>query len=511
MPFTMRISTVAALLLAFLPHPADADPAVEAARAWRQAHGAEILSNFAEFLTYPNVAADTENIWRTAEYIRDGLASRGVEARLLDLDDRSVPPIVYGRLDSPGATRTLAIYVHYDGQPVDAAAWTHDPWKATLYTRAMEDGGEPRPLPGPGEAIDPEWRLYARSAADDKAPIPAIWTALDALKAADLRPTSNIVFFFEGEEEAGSNHLGDYLQRYRDLLDVDGWLICDGPSHQSGRPQLVFGVRGYSGLEITTYGAIRHLHSGHYGNWAPNPAMMLSRLLATMVDDEGVVKVKGFHDGAAPITDADRRAMASVPDYDDQLRKELGIVRSADGNAPMLERLLLTTLNVKGLSSATVGEQARNLVPATATASVDMRLAKGITPDMAADRLEGHIAAQGYHIVRQDPDLETRLTHPKIAKVVREPGYPGVRTSSDLPMATDVARAMERAATEPLVLMPTLGGSLPLYLFEEHLGQPLVVVPFANHDNKQHGPDENLRVANLWLGIDLMAALFTME
>ena len=356
-----------------------------------------------------------------------------------------------------------------------------------------------------------EWRLYARSAGDDKAPIPAILGALDALQASGISPTANLVFFFEGEEEAGSVHLGAYMKAHPGSSAVDTWLICDGPVHQSRRPQLVFGVRGYTGLDITVYGATRYLHSGHYGNWAPNPAMALAHLLASMKDDDGRPLVEGFYDSTVPPGEAERQAIAALPDYDNQLRKELGLAETEMHDAPLAERLLYPSLNVRGMVSAAVGDEARNIIPTEATAAIDIRLAKGNEPDAMLDLVEAHIRKQGYFIVREDPDMATRLAHPKIAKVIRRPGYPAARAAMNDPAVAPVIAAARRVAGDDLVLMPTLGGSLPLYLFNDLLGAPAVIVPIANHDDNQHGPDENLRLENLWYGIDLMTALFTMQ
>ena len=203
---------------------------------------------------------------------------------------------------------------------------------------------------------------------------------MDALARSKIDLTSNLVFLFEGEEEAGSNHLGDYFRQHRDDLQVVLGLICDGPVHQSRRPQLVFGVRGYTGFEITVYGANRYLHSGHYGNWAPNPAQNLSILLATMKDAEGQVLIEGFYDSTTPASGAERAAMTEVPKYDDQLRHDFGLVATEANNASIDERLLLPSFNIRGLASATVGKDARNVIPIEATASVDIRLAKGNDP-----------------------------------------------------------------------------------------------------------------------------------
>jgi acetylornithine deacetylase/succinyl-diaminopimelate desuccinylase-like protein len=367
-----------------------------------------------------------------------------------------------------------------------------------------------RPLPDRGDPIDPEWRLYARGAGDDKAPLPAIFGALDALAAAGSRPTSNLRFLYEGEEEAGSDHLDEYIEGHRAALDADIWLICDGPVHQSRQPQLVFGVRGYTGLDLTVYGATRYLHSGHYGNWAPNPAQRLAHLLASMKDDDDAVTIAGFYDSTAPIAAGERAAIATLPDYDDALRRELGLAATEAGNAALAERLLIPSLNVRGMVSAAIGAAARNIIPTMATASIDIRLAKGNDPAGMLDLVEAHVRRQGYYVVRDEPTLEQRLAHPLIARIDRREGYPAARTEVGLPVTRPIIEAAERASPDPVVLVPTMGGSLPLYLFTEVLARPIVIVPIANHDDNQHAPDENLRLANLWYGIDLMGELLTM-
>ena len=487
------------------------DPAVEVARNYRTANGPAILTDFAELLSIPNVASDTEGIRRNATYIRDQFRQRGIEMELLTLPD--VPPIIFGEIVRPNATRTLAIYVHYDGQPVDPTQWTHAPWEATLYTAAMEEGGEPRPFPKPGEAIDPEWRLYARSAGDDKAPIAALLAVLDAFAESDIPVTSNIKFFFEGEEEAGSARLPECLETYRDRLsDIDVWLFCDGPVHQSRSPQLVFGARGVTGMEVTIYGANRSLHSGHYGNWAPVPGTMLANLLASMKDDTGRVLVEGFYDSVAPVGEQERTAIRNLPDIDRELRASFGLVRTEADNTSIAERLLLPALTVRGLSSGNVGALARNIIPSTATASLGIRLVKGNDPERMKDLVENHIRAQGYHVVSEDPDAATRLEYPRIATITRGGGYPAALTPMDLPISRQLFDAVQRAAGNAALRVPALGGSLPLYLFSgpAYMNQPAVIVPVANHDNNQHAPDENLRLANLWYGIDLFAEILTM-
>jgi acetylornithine deacetylase/succinyl-diaminopimelate desuccinylase-like protein len=518
-PLTVALSALTALVaataavappLAAQSDAADGDAALTAARAYRAEHAGSILAEFAELLSLPNVASDSADIRRNADWLVAALARRGVDARTLD--GRGGPPPVYGELTVPGASRTLVFYVHYDGQPVDTARWSFPPWRPTLLSGPVEEGGQPVALrtDARGASVDPEWRIYARGAGDDKAPAAAILAALDALGAAGLRPTATLKFFFEGEEEAGSDHLEGVLRENADLLAADAWLIMDGPVHQSRRPQLFFGVRGYTGLQITVYGANRFLHSGHYGNWAPNPALELARLLASMKDARGDVLVEGFYDTTAPIGPGERAAAEEAGAYDDRLRAELGLAATEADNAPYLERMLIPSLNIRGVEAGTTGPTARNIVPPTATASLDIRLALGNDPEGMLDLVEDHVRTQGYHVVRADPDSATRAAHARIARVDRFPGYPAARVPLDSPIARDVIAAATRAGGEEPILAPTLGGSLPLYLFEEVLGTAAVGVPIANHDDNQHAPDENLRIANLWYGIDLVAALMTM-
>ncbi|MCH7474397.1 MAG: M20/M25/M40 family metallo-hydrolase [Gemmatimonadetes bacterium] len=500
-------------LVVFNPATAAAQQSgADVARAYRESHEAEIIGDFAELLALPNVASDSAGINRNAIYLRDALRALGIDAELLRLADQPrVPPIVFGEIRVPGATRTLGVYVHYDGQPVDSSRWTHGPWQPTLYTRAMESGGVARSMPVPGEPVDPEWRIYARSAGDDKAPLGALLPVLTAFREANVTPTSNIKFFFDGEEEAGSQHLREYLESNRDRVDdIDIWLFFDGPVHQSGRPLLTFGVRGVTSMEVTVYGPNRPLHSGHYGNWAPVPGQMLAELLATMKDGDGNVLVEGFYDTVEPIGDAEREALAALPDYDEELKEELGLAWTEGEGQSLAERLLLPSLTVRGLSSGNVGSLARNIIPATATATLGIRLVKGNDPQHMRELVEAHIQRQGYHIVREDPDHATRLAYPKIAKIIGGGGYRASRTAMDVPIVQEVVGAVRAAAGDDLVLFPALGGSLPLYLFTEVMGKPALIVPIANHDDNQHAPDENLRIANLWYGIDLYAALFTM-
>ncbi len=501
----MKLGPLAVLLLiSILSNAQDIN---KLADAHIQDNGVQILQDFKTLLSIPNVAFDLPNINKNASHIIEEFEKRGVEMKLLRMV--GTPPIVYGYYPVKNAKQTIAFYVHYDGQPVDKTTWTQDPWKPTYYSDALFNDGQAMEFPTSVDQIDENHRIYARSAGDDKAPIIAILTALDMIRKNNIKISSNLVFFFEGQEEAGSKQLQQYLEDNRELVDeIDLWLFCDGPVHQSRKPQLVFGVRGVTGMEITVYGPNRPLHSGHYGNWAPVPGQVLSDLISSMKDGEGNVIIEGYYDDIEPLSELEKEALAEIPSIDEELKKELGI-NNPEGTEPYSERLLRPSLTIRGLSSGNTGKLARNVVPATATASLGIRLVKGCDPEKQKDLVEAHIRKQGFHIVREEPDQDTRLKYPKIALVTRSSGYPAARTSMDLPILQKVIKKSKEVAGDDLILLPTLGGSLPLYLFTDKLQKPAIIVPLANHDNNQHAADENLRIGNLWYGIKLMAALMT--
>src|SRR6185295_11471267 len=330
------------LLSAAAPGVAPAASAAEVANRYRMQHESAIVRDFVELLAIPNVPkypAAPDGLAQNAHEIARRLERRGIRTRRLEIP--GAPPAIYGERPTPGATTTVVFYAHYDGQPVDPARWTNgDPFHPYLTDRALADGGKPIPFPAEGAAFDPESRLYARSAGDDKAPVVALLAALDALDEVGIRPTVNLKFFFEGEEELGSPHLAQMLAAYRDLLAADLWLFCDGPVHQSRRPQIVFGARGITSFEITVYGARRELHSGHYGNWAPNPAFDLARLLTSMKDADGRVLIADFERGMEPVGDLEQQALQEAPPIDDDLKRELWLGRTERSPERLEEAIL---------------------------------------------------------------------------------------------------------------------------------------------------------------------------
>jgi len=502
-----RISPLIIICILFtLNVRAEVSDSIQKIRNYRQANEQKIVKEFMELLAIPNVASDSANIRKNADFIVEMLKRRGVESRLLEFKD--TPPAVYGELKSPTAAKTIGIYVHYDGQPVDVSQWKSEPWKPTLREGAVDS--KSIDLNSASGSLNPEWRLYARSAGDDKAPISAITAALDAMKAAGVSPSVNVKFFFEGEEEAGSAHLPGLMQQYKDLLKADVWMLCDGPVHQSRKQQLFFGARGVMGMEITVYGPTRALHSGHYGNWAPNPIALLANLLASMRDMEGKILIPNFYDSVRPLTDSERKAISEVPAPDQQMRGELGLAQTEDNNASMVERVVsIPALNIRGFQGGNVGEKAANAIPIEAKASIDFRLVPDEKPAKVREMTEQHIKNQGFHIVDKPPTPEERKQFAKIIYLQWDDGYPAARTSMDLPESQAVIHAIEKPLGFQLINMPSLGGSIPMYLFVDVLNTPVIGLPIANHDDNQHAANENLRLQNLWDGIEIYAALFT--
>jgi acetylornithine deacetylase/succinyl-diaminopimelate desuccinylase-like protein len=454
----------------------------------------ELTQQFSDFLSIPNVAADPASLRKNADFLVAQLQQRGAEAKLLTDPalPASIPPVVYGEIKTPGARRTIVFYAHYDGQPVTPSEW---------------DTGQPfTPIV---KQVNGEPRIYARGAGDDKAAIFAQLTALSAIKAAHVPLRANIRFVWEGEEEAGSAHLEQILMANRDLIRGDIWLVCDGPVDQTRRQTLIFGARGDAHLQITVYGPNRSLHSGHYGNWAPNPAMMLVQLLAGMKDADGHVLVPHFYDGLAPLGPIEKQALATAPMNDELLRQELALGHTDGDGKHLLELLNEPSLNINGISSGQTGARSTNSIPPTATVNLDLRLVVGIDPKIQQQRVIDYVQSQGYFITHAPPTREELLAHPKVAFIQADPGENASRTPMDLPIAADVIKAVESASGK-VILLPTSGGTVPLDAMERAANTRTISVPIANHDDNQHAANENLRLQNLWDGIETMAALIAM-
>jgi acetylornithine deacetylase/succinyl-diaminopimelate desuccinylase-like protein len=499
-----------------------AEGASGAVRAWRREHEGAVLGELVEFLSIPNVAGDAAGMDANAAWIRGALERRGLRTELWRAaGDAAAPAAVFGELDV-GADRTVGIYAHYDGQPCDAERWTAGPWEPAVFDGRVEDGAGRVEVPGAGGRAGEDWRVYARSASDDKAPVVAFCAALDALAASGGGPAVNIRVLIEGEEEVTSPNLAGHIARHRGALDgCDVWLFCDGPCDTFGERHVAFGVRGDVELELCVWGPVHEVHSGHFGNFAMNPAMELARLLGSMKGADGRVLIDGFEAaGSASFDDAERAAIAEAEGVDGRLLAFLGAGgMDGDGTAASgvsyFERLMRPSLNVRGLRAAGVEGEARNVVPGWAKASVDIRSASSAHPHALVDLLERHAAGMGFFVLDREPTAAERRRHGRLLTVRRDCGYPASRTGMGGVAARAVTAAVERASRSfdggRLLKVPMLGSSMPMHAFASGLGVPVVVTPMANADSNQHSVDENIRVGHLWWGIEMLAGLLSVS
>lgn len=487
------VLTIAACALSVPGVTQSAPP--QAAHAYAVAHKAELIQQFAEFLSIPNVAADPAGLRRNADFLVEQLQRRGVEAKLLRSPGlpASVPPTVFGEIRTAGARRTVVFYAHYDGQPVTPSEWD----SGKPFTPVMKDvNGEPR--------------VYARGAGDDKAAIFAQLTALSALRDAHIPLRDNIRFVWEGEEEAGSAHLEKILMANRESIRGDVWLVCDGPVDQTRQQTLIFGARGDTRMQITVYGPSRSLHSGHYGNWAPNPAMRLVQLVAGMKDADGRVLIPHFYDGVEPLGAAEKQALAAAPVNDDLLRQEFALASTDGSGRHLLEVINEPSLNINGIASGQTGARSTNSIPTFATVNLDLRLVVGIDWRTQQQRVIDYVVSQGYFVTQYEPTQDELLAHAKVAYIQTNQGENASRTPMNLPVASDVIKAVESARGK-VILLPTSGATVPMDVMERAARTRTIMVPIANHDDNQHAANENLRLQNLWDGIETMAALIAMQ
>lgn len=490
----------ALLCLAFIATALPAKTPAPDVRTWRQAHERQLLEDFSAFVAMPNVATTLADVDRNAAFLSGQLQTRGFTTRLLRASE-GTPATVYGERRTPGAKRTVLFYAHYDGQPIGQKGWTSKPFEPVV--RAGEQTVDWRSAAGP---LNPDWRIYGRGTGDDKASVQAMLSALDALKARGIKPSVNIKIIWEGEEEQGSPHLAEIVRANRDLLKADLLIMGDGPMHQSGKQMINFGNRGITGFRMTVYGPNRPLHDGHYGSWVPSPSVMMARLIASMRDDDGKILIPGIYDDVAPPSAADRDALAALPPIEDDLRRQFAIGRT------LTERLangyLQPTFNVRAIHVGDEGPDAANAIATEATASFDIRLVPNQKPARVREQVERHLAGQGWFVVHDTPDAATRLAHPKIVRVDWDEGSSeAVKTPLDTPAAGAVAQSIGRTVGYPVLKLPISGGSSGIADVVNALDVPMVGVSIANFDDNQHARNENLRLGNLWDGIEVYAGL----
>lgn len=440
-----------------------------------QSRREEHLGQLQEFLRIPSVSALTvhkPDLVRAAEWLRDRLKAAGFENARLD-DTRGNPVVVASseiRLDRP----TVLVYGHYDVQPVDpVASWNHGPFEPTVDNNI----------------------LYARGASDDKGQVFMQLIAAEAWQKTGGLPV-NLKFLFEGEEEIGSVHLGEYIHNHRQDLAAELAVISDTPMYQEGYPAVSYGLRGLAALEITVQGPYQDLHSGGYGGTVMNPAHALAHLIDTLHDPSGKVAVAGFYDDVDPLSEEERAAFARLPFDAEQYRKSLQVpaLFGEEGFSVNEQAWARPTLEVNGMWSGFTGEGQKTIVPASAHAKITCRLVPHQDPNDLLDRIEAHL--------RANLPVGVRLA------VQRFHGAPASITPINHPAVKAAETAIE-SVYHTRASYIRMGGSIPVVVdFQEVLNIPTLLLGFALPDENFHAPNEHFHLANFYRGAETVATLW---
>lgn len=463
------------------------------------------FASLRELLAIPNDAHHADDIERNVAWCEAAFGERGFETRRLTTPEA---PLLLAEYPVDGAEKTVLVYLQVDGQPVYPEAWYQDdPYQATLKEAAPDGGWVARDWEDLyTHELDPEWRIFARSTADSKGAVMMFLTAMDLMRDREERPDFNVKVIMDFEEEIGSPNLPEAVEEYREALAADMLVIFDGPRHLSNQPTLVFGARGISEITLKVFGPIYPQHSGHYGNWAPNPAERLAALISGMKDEAGRVTLPGFYDGIE-LDEETRRVMAAVPDDTRRINYRLGIAEATAVGEDYQSSLQYPSLNVRGISSGWVGDEARTIVPATAVAELDIRLVLESDPDRLIGLVRQYIEDRGYYLTDGAPTERERLQHPRICQFNASTSYLAFRTDFNSEIGRWLDRALTKAFGRPPIKQRTSGGSIPISPFVNTLGIPAVTCPTVNRDNNQHSPNENIRLGNYVDGIRTMYAV----
>ena len=462
------------------------------------------ITELRTFLAIPNNGLNADDIRNNIDWLEEAFEKRGFSTKEVKTLSN---PLLFAEMKVDDELPTVLFYMHLDGQPVDKSKWDQeDPFTPVLKKQNSDGTWEILDWTKISTSINPDWRIFARSASDDKMPIVALLQSMDQLRKSQLK--CNIKVILDSEEEMGSPNLAAAVKQNLDLLSADALIINDGPVHISGDPTLVYGCRGITSFHLSVYGPVKPQHSGHYGNYAPNPGFMLSQLLASMKDETGRVIIDGYYDGI----DLDKNTkaiLAAVPDNPNQIHELLQINTPEKVGANYQESLQYPSLNIRGLKSAWVGAQARTIVPEVATAAIDIRLVPESDPDRLIALVRKHIEDKGYVILDREPTKEERLQHPKIATMKARGATLPFRTDMDAPISLWLKEAVKKNFGKDPIQIRIMGGTVPMAPFIKALNVPAVIVPMVNADNNQHSPNENVRIGYITNAMKTFRAILT--
>ena len=479
--------------------------------SWQQEVDAvlpEVLQRHREIVAMPNVAANHEDMLRNAAYMEKAFGDLGFSISLLE--STSLPVFLAEKEVDP-SLKTLLFYFHLDGQPVNPEKWTQDdPFVPVLRKKDGKGGWEDLSWDALNESIDPEWRIFGRAAADDKGPITMMLTALELMAEKGKTLPYNMKVILDLQEEAGSHAFMSTIEDYKTNYAADYMIIMDGPAHYTNVPTLTFGCRGIARCDITVYGAKLPQHSGHFGNYAPNPVFRMAHLLASMKNEYGTVVIDHFYDGIE--LDAETRAvLEAIPDKNMEINQQLVIHTPDKVGETYQESLQFPSLNVRHIETSWKGPGLKTVIPEYCTAHIDVRLVKETDGIEQIKKVKKHIESEGFLVLDREPTDIERMNYPLIATFNGNGGVNAFRTETDSPLGMKLQTAIGEEYKEDMVLIRTMGGTIPIIPAVNALDIPAVIVPMVNMDNNQHAPNENIRIGNMIDGIHICLAILNME
>ena len=467
-----------------------------------------VLFSHKELVSIPNLPRDIESMYRNISWVRKRYKKLGFEFQTLE---SSTLPVLFAEKKVDENLKTVLFYFHLDGQPVNPEAWDQeDPFKPEL--KAWSPKGEWKSIAWDNlnEKVDDDWRIFGRAAADDKAPIVMMLSALEILNAQGDQPKFNMKIIFDLEEEYSSNGFLSTLDKYKEKYEADYMIIMDGPAHNSNQPTLTFGCRGVAKCSITTHGAKLPQHSGHYGNYVSNPVFTLSRLLSAMKSEDGKVLIDGYYDGIT-ITPEIKEMLNAVPDNMPTINNGLKINEAEKVGSSYQESLQYPSFNVRQIGTSWKGKGLKTVIPEYARADIDVRLVVETDGQKQIDKIKRHIEKQGFLVLDRFPTDEERMKYSKIITFKSSAGVNAFRTEMNSPFGEKLRKNLTNTFGKSPVSIRTMGGTVPIIPAINTLKIPAIIVPMVNMDNNQHSPNENIRIGNIRQGIKICLSILSTE
>lgn len=427
------------------------------------------LDELFTLLRIQSVSADIkykDEVLKAAAFLKDHLSDLGTDKA--EVIETAGFPIVYAEKIIDPEWPTILVYGHYDVQPADP----YELWESKPFEPEIRNG-----------------KIYARGSSDDKGQLYIHVKAFETMVNTNSL-ACNVKFMFEGEEEVGSGNLGEFVKKNREKLAADVILISDTSIIANDHPSVTVGLRGLSYVEVEVTGANRDLHSGVYGGAVANPINILSKMIASLTDEDNMITIPGFYDKVREYSPEERKELAKRPFNLEQYKKELGIddIMGESGYSTIERAGIRPSLDVNGIWGGYTGEGSKTVLPAKAYAKISMRL----VPDQDHEEITS-LFIQHFKSIA-----------PKGVKVKATPhhgGQPAV-TPIDSPAFEAASMAFEKAwGKKPIPAME--GGSIPIVaLFQKELGVNSVLMGFGLDSDAIHSPNESFGVENFLKGIE---------